>query len=154
MQKFHSVAFDPSSGQARAGASVLVNVSGGGAATLYADNEVTVLTNPLITDSAGRFEFKAIDGEYDLVVSGVGFTTFTLSKVQIMDKDNYSPVVHTHPLTVHTHADSSQGGQLVATSALTATGVKDGTTVLAGDDSWRPGPLTMALVREQTTLFY
>jgi hypothetical protein len=36
----------------------------------------------------------------------------------------------------HNHNDANRGGQLVATTALTATGTKDSTTFLRGDDTW------------------
>ena len=36
----------------------------------------------------------------------------------------------------HTHQAANTGGQLVATLALTATGTKDSTTFLRGDDTW------------------
>jgi len=36
----------------------------------------------------------------------------------------------------HTHQAANTGSQLVATSALTATGTKDATTFLRGDDTW------------------
>jgi hypothetical protein len=36
----------------------------------------------------------------------------------------------------HNHNDANRGGQLVATTALTATGTKDATTFLRGDNTW------------------
>lgn len=118
MQKVHGVAFDPATGQARAAANVQVNVSGGGAASLFADDEVTPLANPLLTDSKGRFAFKTADGDYDLVVSGAGFTTYTLDKVQVADKDNFAAAVHSHPLPDHTHLTAGGQGSLLDGAAI------------------------------------
>jgi hypothetical protein len=62
-----------------AGAHVQVNIRGGGAATVYADSSSgTTLSNPLTADSAGRIEgWVDQANDYDLVVSGAGFTTYT-----------------------------------------------------------------------------
>lgn len=67
-----------SSGGAVAGASVQVNVRGGGAATVYvAETGGTTRANPLTTDSAGRIEGWLDTGSYNLVVSGAGISTYT-----------------------------------------------------------------------------
>lgn len=81
MQKrFESIA-NPSTGRAVAGASVQVNVAGGGAATIYSDDGVTTKTNPITTDANGYFEYFAADGLYDWVISGSGLTTRTIEDV-------------------------------------------------------------------------
>lgn len=55
------------------GASVQVNVRGGGAATVYAAaTGGGTLPNPLTTDSQGRIDGWLEQGSYDLVVSGGG----------------------------------------------------------------------------------
>lgn len=68
-----------------AGASVQVNVHGGGAATIYSDNGVTVAPNPLTTDTNGAFSFYAADGRYDLVISGPNINTTTIGDVLLVD---------------------------------------------------------------------
>lgn len=81
MQKrFDSIA-NPATGRAIAGASVQVNVAGGGAATIYSDDGVTECDNPIITDANGYFEYFAADGLYDWVISGTGLTTRTIEDV-------------------------------------------------------------------------
>jgi len=53
------------------GASVLVTLAGTvTVATIYSDNGVTVMPNPIMTDANGYFEFYAADGAYDLYVNG------------------------------------------------------------------------------------
>lgn len=58
-----------------AGASVQVNARGAAPATVYAaETGATTLTNPLVTDSAGRIEGWLTPGSYDLVVTANGTT--------------------------------------------------------------------------------
>jgi len=84
MQKYvNSVA--SSVGAPVAGALVTVNVHGGGLATIYSDNGVTVTANPLTTDTNGSFSFYAADGRYDLSVSGANIQTINLNDVLLVD---------------------------------------------------------------------
>ena len=73
------------------GASVQVNIFGGGAATIYSDNGITVAPNPTLTDANGRFAFYASDGRYTLVISKSGFTTQTISDVLLQDFEAKTP---------------------------------------------------------------
>jgi hypothetical protein len=60
------------------GASVQVNVRGGGAATVYAAaTGSTTVANPIPTDADGRIEGWVEEGSYDLVVSGGTITPYT-----------------------------------------------------------------------------
>jgi microcystin-dependent protein len=60
------------------GASVLVNLRGGGPATVYAgETGGTTLPNPLTTTSDGRIDGWLDEGSYDMVISGSGITTYT-----------------------------------------------------------------------------
>ena len=60
------------------GASVLVNLRGGGPATVYAgETGGTTLANPLTTGSTGRIDGWLEEGSYDMVISGSGITTYT-----------------------------------------------------------------------------
>ena len=115
MQKLHVIAINPATGIARAGASIrILNAGTATPSSIFSDDEVTPLTNPMTADASGRAAFKVADGEYDAEVSGAGFTTYTLTKLQAADKDNYSLTTHTHTLAQHTHQNGSQGGQLDA----------------------------------------
>jgi hypothetical protein len=86
MQKYSNIVQDQA-GNALALASVQVNISGGGAATIYSDNGVTVATNPITTASDGGFTFFATNGLYDLVVTATGFTFASVdtSKITLYD---------------------------------------------------------------------
>src|SRR5262245_43576827 len=122
MQKLHITALNPSTGQARANASVTVYVSGTlTLAGIFADDESTPLDNPLQTDTSGRTAFKAVDGEYDIKVSGSGFSDYTYTKVQLMDKDNYLTTDFEAPLPSHTHQDTTEGGTLDAAAVVSGT---------------------------------
>src|SRR5262245_12477399 len=101
MQKLHVAAVDPATGQARASAQLRVFTAWTfNLAALYADDEVTPLPNPLIADSAGRAAFKVADGEYDIEVSGQGFTPYKLTLVQAMDKDGYATKTELENITL------------------------------------------------------
>src|SRR5947209_19442959 len=56
MQKYLTYLQD-TSGNALVGASVTVNIKGGGIATIYSDNGVSQKTNPIITSSDGSAWF-------------------------------------------------------------------------------------------------
>jgi hypothetical protein len=63
------------------GCTVTVNITGGGAATLYSDSGLTVpLANPFTASvTTGYWFFYAANGHYDVQLSSAGFTTpFTL----------------------------------------------------------------------------
>lgn len=64
--------------QPLSGVRVTVANTVGTAVTVYGDDAgLTVLPQPLITDSTGYFSFHAPDGSYVLTFSGSQFTTFT-----------------------------------------------------------------------------
>lgn len=64
-------------GNALAGASVMLNVRGGGAAAVYAgESGATTLTLPLVSDAAGRVSGWVDRGAYDATVSAAGMATY------------------------------------------------------------------------------
>jgi hypothetical protein len=71
---------------ASVGLSVQVNLAGTATpAVLYSDNIGTTLANPLTTNVNGGFKFYAINGRYDLVISGALITTYTIADTLITD---------------------------------------------------------------------
>jgi hypothetical protein len=78
MQKYWNTVLDEK-GRPREGASVAVQQSGSNS-TIYSNQAgTTSKTNPITTDARGYFEFYAAAGEYDLVVSGDDFSTYTIT---------------------------------------------------------------------------
>lgn len=73
------------------GVKVTVTAANGLLATLYADDESTVLGNPLETDTNGYFGFKAANGEYTLIFAGAQIATST-RKIQLYDEDDDPPL--------------------------------------------------------------
>ncbi len=73
------------------GVQVTVTASNGLPATLYADDESTVLANPATTDANGYFGFKAANGEYTLTFSGAQIETST-RKIELYDADDDPPL--------------------------------------------------------------
>jgi hypothetical protein len=74
MEKYFDSIISSIDGKPIAGASVQVNVSGGGAATIYSDNGVTAQSNPITSEADGSFYFFAANGLYDIVITKAGFT--------------------------------------------------------------------------------
>lgn len=65
-------------------ATCIVYISGTStAATLYSDNVLTPQANPFISSSTGQVSFYAADGVYDLVVSKPGFSTVSISGIDL-----------------------------------------------------------------------
>jgi hypothetical protein len=70
MQQFHGVAQDKY-GNVQAGVSVTIRVqSTGVVATIYSDNGITLLANPLTTNVNGEYSFYAADGIYTASLPG------------------------------------------------------------------------------------
>lgn len=70
MDKYHDV-LQTTTGDIVTSTNVTVRVSGGSVATIYEDDEVTTITQPLSTDTEGNISFKAANGAYDIYVDGV-----------------------------------------------------------------------------------
>jgi len=68
------------------GATVTVNIAGTlTRATIYSDDGVTVKANPFSTDGAGRYDFYASSGKYDLIISGAGIVSTTVANEVLFD---------------------------------------------------------------------
>jgi len=67
--------------------------------------------------------------------SFVNFVTLTATQT-LTNKTLTTPTIASFTNATHNHQAAAGGGTLVATSALTATGTKDSTTFLRGDDTW------------------
>lgn len=85
MQKYQSVVQQPN-GDVVPFASVLVQTDPGGVnATLYSDDGVTPVANPLTTDQYGNFAFYAENGLYQLTITRAGFTTANITGILLSD---------------------------------------------------------------------
>ncbi|MGN6652118.1 carboxypeptidase-like regulatory domain-containing protein [Trinickia sp.] len=85
MMKYINSVANSTTGLPVQNASVQVNIQGGAAATLYADDGVTTIANPLTTDANGQYAFKAADGTYQLIISGNNIATQTINNVLLVD---------------------------------------------------------------------
>lgn len=73
-------------GNAIVGATVEVDlIPGSTKASLFSDNGLTALANPVTSDSTGQFSFFVADGDYSLVFKYNGTTYKTQSPVSIFD---------------------------------------------------------------------
>lgn len=95
MQKYQDVILKPD-GTVIQGASVLVqSYPGAITSTIYSDDGVTTQTNPMTTDSLGRFSFYAANGQYQLVVSGASIETQTVTDILLDDPPAYDATTFT-----------------------------------------------------------
>ena len=77
-------------GNAALGTTVTVRlVETGAKATIYSDNGVTVIDNPLAVDSKGNYEFYAADGRYNIIQDEGLPTELALNDVSIFDVETY-----------------------------------------------------------------
>lgn len=76
---------DPA-GNAIAGASVYVLNAANALATIYADNGVTPLANPIVTGLDGEYGFYAANGRYSLSISAPGYPSDTVPGVVLYDR--------------------------------------------------------------------
>jgi hypothetical protein len=84
MQRRYSVVQD-TSGNALSGASIAVTTSTGAAATLYSDNGVTPIANPVTSASNGEYYYYAANGVYSESISATGYGPNTVSGVLLFD---------------------------------------------------------------------
>lgn len=85
MEKYRNNVVDRN-GNVLPGASVLVKTyPAGTTATIYSDNGVTSVNNPLTTDAYGQFAFYAADGRYSLTISGSNITTYTIDDIPLLE---------------------------------------------------------------------
>ena len=87
------------------GASVTVRLQSTNAlATIYSDNGVATISQPIITDSGGRYEFYAANDRYKIEYDYNGATT-TIEDVSMLDIDD----VAMQSLTKATAAQAQAG---------------------------------------------
>ena len=68
------------------GCSITVIIHGGGTATIYSDNANTPLANPFTSTLSGQWTFFAVNGRYDITLSGGGLpSSVTYSDVVLFD---------------------------------------------------------------------
>jgi len=80
---YHNLVIDTATG---AGVEASITVYSAGTTTkvtIYSDADGSAQSNPVSTDSYGRFVFYADPGLYDIRVSGTEFTAYTLEDVTI-----------------------------------------------------------------------
>lgn len=128
--QFAVVAID-GSGNAISGAEVQVNVTGGGAATVYAAKTGgTTVTNPVTTNSAGRATGWLDRGSYDLEISADGYETWTVEYDSVPGVDGGLDTAALANLAVTTAklADAGVTTAKLADDAVTADKLAPGAT--------------------------
>lgn len=90
MQRYIDTVQDKA-GTAVPGAQVYVRRQGGSLATIYSDNGVTAMANPLRTDSLGTFAFYAADGRYNLEIRLSGVLFGSKNDILLEDPNDDSP---------------------------------------------------------------
>jgi hypothetical protein len=92
---YHNLIIDTATGIGTQATITVYDAGTANESTIYSDSSGTAKDNPFTTDSVGRFSFFADPAEYDIEVSGVGITTYTLEGVSIIGE--YSQFVTSAP---------------------------------------------------------
>lgn len=113
-------------GNAIVGVGITVKTLAGVNATLYSDNGVTPIGNPVTTDSSGVFQFYAANGTYTLTLSNAGgVTTTTLSPITLFDPSDREVCVSDAPFSAK--GDGVTDDRLAFVNAMAALGSLGGT---------------------------
>lgn len=119
---------------------VTVSIHGGGLATIYSDNNGTVLANPFVATTAGHFQAYADNGHYDVLISGgtpqVMPTSFTYSDIILNDPAQQSTGVC--------------GLSYVASLTINAAACSDFTVTMTGNVT--SSTVTNAIIGQQITI--
>ena len=93
MERYNGSVISSTTGHSTPNASVTVYKTGtGNLAPLFSDNAgVSSISNPVLTDTYGRYNFCTYDGKYDIQISGAGITTYTLYDQSMLDNKVVSP---------------------------------------------------------------
>lgn len=102
-------------------------------ATIYSDNGTTQTSNPATTTSTGQLFFYAADGRYDIVVTGNGINSTTISDVMLEDPLN----PNTYVINGGSIDNTPIGATTPSTGAFTTVNSTGAMTAAAG--SSRPG---------------
>lgn len=111
------------------GATVTVTVNPGGAlATLFADNGVTGIVNPMTTDANGAYSFYAANGRYTTIIAKTGYTAITRDEILDDPADanvnrGHAPVTVTPTTSPMSWTAPSQGVLDIGGGLLTALSV-------------------------------
>jgi len=96
------------------GASVTVRLQSTNAlATIYSDNGVTTISQPLITDSSGRYEFYAANDRYKIEYDYNGTTT-TIEDVSLLDINDVAIQNLVKATTAQAQAGTDDGAYMTA----------------------------------------
>lgn len=126
----HTVAITNDVGVTESNVAVTVNVSGGSAATVYADKAgVSTAANPIVTGPLGALSFYAGDGLYDLVVPSGGGRTAKTTTIRISDNSGQGVAPGVPGFVFDDFLDTT------ATALTAHTGVVGATWTLPGSES-------------------
>jgi hypothetical protein len=125
-------------GRPLSGASVTVYLAGTATpATLYSDNGVTTSTNPVTTDSNGRFSFYIADGLYDFQYSGTAITTW-LRTNQLIASGHFQKITATSATMLANGRYIANNASLVTLTMPAAAAVGDIVEVVGlGAGGWK-----------------
>lgn len=92
--------------------------------TIYSDDGVTPVANPVTTDASGRFSFYVADGRFDLAFAGSGITSYSLSDIEIADLNGSSSSADlTWKCNKIQLADGSAAAPSIGFQSATGTGI-------------------------------
>jgi hypothetical protein len=120
MQRFFDVVQDRR-GNAIVGATVTVKDATGANATIYSDNGVTSMVNPLQTNPDGEYTFFASNGRYTVQIVADGYGSDIITDVVLNDPDDRGNVISVTASRALTAADAGQWLEVTSASAVTLT---------------------------------
>jgi hypothetical protein len=115
---------------------ITVYIHGGGLASIYRDNNSTVLGNPFVAQTDGQWQWYADNGRYDVTMSSAGFgQTITYSDILLCDPFetgstcNNGGTSQAHNLLSTTHLDTIPASPPVRGDLITAQNLTSPTSV-------------------------
>lgn len=112
MEKYRDIVIDNKGNAILSSEITVTNRVGGGLATIYSDDGVTELANPLTASGVdGTYEFYAANGRYDLSFNATGYIIESLTDVMLFDaSENGALLNNTAGTTAPTVNDDSSAG--------------------------------------------
>ncbi len=110
----------PNLSQSASGPSVTVYLTGTTTkATIYSDNNATVLANPFPCRSTGQYLFFADNGTYDLLFAGTGISSFTRSSIQGVDPSSVADAINIKAAPCKAKGDGSTNDTVAISTCAT-----------------------------------
>jgi hypothetical protein len=120
MERYFDVVLDRR-GNAIQGATVTIKTAAGATATIYSDDGVTTVGNPLTTNADGEFTFFAANGKYTVEVVAEGYGAESKSDTVLYDPSDVEMSVNDVTTATYSLSVTDIGQWLDVNTSATAT---------------------------------